>query len=136
MCLTSDNDCETAKTLFTAIESKFGKNSLPWNNCVGRNVENNNIMIGKHNSKVSNTLKKNPSIFIGGCPCHLAHLTTSHAHDSFLEVLRVNTENLCIIFTTGLTKVLKGKVIFLSTLNFVTKSINLYYSMYLHAGFL
>lgn len=96
MCLTSDNDCETAKTLFTAIESKFGKNSLSWNNCVGRNVENNNIMIGKHNSKASNTLKKNPSIFIGGCPCHLADVTTSHAHDSFLEVLRVNTENLCI----------------------------------------
>ena len=96
MCLTSGNDCGTAKTLFTAIKNKFDESSLPWNSCFGRSVDNTNIMIGKLNSIASNTLKKNPNIFIGGCLCHLAHIAASHEHDSFFEVLGVNIENLCI----------------------------------------
>ena len=36
------------------------------------------------------------NVFIGGCPCHLAHIEASHAYDSFCEVLDVNIENLYI----------------------------------------
>ena len=65
MCLTSGNVCETAKTLFTAIEHKFDESSPLWNNCVVLSVDYNNAMIGKHNSIASNTLKKNLNAFIG-----------------------------------------------------------------------
>ena len=96
ICLTSGNDCGTAKTLFTAIENKFDESSLPWNKCVGLSVDNTNTMICKHNSITSNALKKNPNIFIGGCPCHFAHIAPYHAHNCLSELLDVNIENLCI----------------------------------------
>ena len=44
-------------------------------------------MIEKNNSIASNTLTKNPNVFLGGYPCHLAHIAASHAQDSFSEVL-------------------------------------------------
>ena len=84
MGLTSGDDCKTAKALFTVIGNKFHETSPSWNNCVGLSLEITNTMIGKHNSVASNTLKKNPNVFLSGCPCHLAHTTASLAHDSFL----------------------------------------------------
>ena len=68
MCLTSGNDCGTAKTLFIAIENKLDEISLRWNNCIGLSIDNINTMIDKQNSIASNTLKENPNVFIGGCP--------------------------------------------------------------------
>ena len=65
MCLTAGNDCGAAKTLFKAIENKFDKSSLPWNNGVRLSLDSNSTMIGEHNSIASNTSKKNQNVFIG-----------------------------------------------------------------------
>ena len=40
--------------------------------------------------------KTNPSIFIAGCPCHLAHLVASEANDAFTELSGINIENIMI----------------------------------------
>ena len=87
MCLTLDNNCGTAKTLFTAIEKKFDESSLPWNNCVELSVDNTMTMTGKRNSTASNTLKKYPNVFIGGCSCHIAHIAVIVLTILFLKYL-------------------------------------------------
>lgn len=96
MCVTSGEDCCKALTIFEAIEKAFNDDLMPWCNCISLSVDNTNAMVGKKNSVASNFLKKNSDIFISGCPCHLAHIAASHAHDSFSNYIKLNVENLCI----------------------------------------
>ena len=53
-------------------------------------------MIGRNNSIASRCKTKNQSIFISGCPCHLAHLVATAANDSFTEIIDVNVEDVLI----------------------------------------
>jgi hypothetical protein len=53
-------------------------------------------MIGVHNSIASRCRVKNQEIYVCGCPCHLANIAASNAHDAFAEALGVNVENLLI----------------------------------------
>ena len=53
-------------------------------------------MVGKQNSVASRFLQKNPNIFIGGCPCHLGHITASHANDAFSTAISTNVEDVCV----------------------------------------
>ena len=55
-----------------------------------------NAMVGKQNSVASRFLQKNPNIFIGGCPCHLAHITVGHANDAFSNAISTNVEDVCV----------------------------------------
>ena len=90
MCLTSGVDCAKAAIIFSSIEKKFEVYEIPWENCISLSVDNTNSMIGKRNSVASRLLEKNNNIFIGGCPCHLAHLAASKAHDIFCDYIVEN----------------------------------------------
>ena len=52
-------------------------------------------MIGRNDS-VARFLENNPEMFIAGCPCHLSHITASHANDAFRDVLGLNVEDVCV----------------------------------------
>ena len=96
MCLTSGTNCSTAEGIFTAIDEAFEKNKIPWENCVSLSVDNTNTMIGKNNSIASRFLEKNENVFVAGCPCHLAHIAASNAHDDFCEYISLNIEDLMV----------------------------------------
>jgi len=85
-------------------------------------VDNTNAMIGIRNSIASRCKDHNPSIFIAGCPCHLAHLVASEANDAFTELSGINIENIMIDLFFGLIKAQSAKVNCLNTLNFVTRN--------------
>jgi len=53
-------------------------------------------MIGAHNSLASRCKGRNPEIYVAGCPCHLAHIAASHAHDAFAQVAGIHVEDLLI----------------------------------------
>lgn len=78
------------------LKKKFEEDNIPWSNCVALSVDNTSTMIGVRNSVASRFLEKKPEIFVGGCPCHLAHIAASQANDAFSEVLGLNVENVCI----------------------------------------
>ena len=84
----------------------FEADEIPWNNCASLSVDNTSAMVGKQNSVASIFLQKNPNIFIGGCPCHLAHITASHVNDAFSNALSTNVEDVYVVFI-GLTKAQK-----------------------------
>ena len=69
---------------------------MPWLNAISLSVDNTNAMIGRNNSIASRCKTRNQSIFISGCPCHLAHLAATVANDSFTEVIDVNVEDVLI----------------------------------------
>ena len=96
MCLTEGEDAGKASKLFEAMEESFEADEIPWNNCASLSVDNTNAMVGKQTSVASRFLQKNPNIFIGGCPCHLAHITASHANDAFSNAISTNVEDVCI----------------------------------------
>ena len=39
---------------------------------------------------------KNESSFIGGCPCHLAHIAASNANDTFSQHIGLNVEDVVV----------------------------------------
>ena len=96
MCLTEGEDTGKASKLFEAIEESFEADEIPWNNCASLNIDNTNAMVGKQNSVAARFLQKNANIFIGGCPCHLAHITASHANDAFSNAISTNVEYVCV----------------------------------------
>ena len=59
-------------------------------------VDNSNAMVGKRNSVGSRFLKKNLNVFIGGCPCHLAHIAAASANDAFSKCIELNVEDVCV----------------------------------------
>ena len=108
MCLTEGEDAGKASKLFEAIEESFEADEIPWNNCASLSIDNTNAMVGKQNSVASRFLQKNPNIFIGGCLCHLAHTTASHANDPFSNAISTNVEDVCVVFF-GLIKAQKER---------------------------
>ena len=105
MHLTLGCDCGTAGTVFKAIEDC----SMQLDNCVSLSLDSTNTMTDKHNSLASNTLKRNPSVFAGGCPCYPDHIAACHDHDSFSEFLDLNIEKPCTDLIYWLDKSSKGK---------------------------
>ena len=71
-CLTEGEHSATAESIFAAVKNNFDL-------CI--TVDNGSTMVGKRNSLASRFKDKNSEIFISGCPCHLAHIVTSHAND-------------------------------------------------------
>ena len=69
---------------------------MPWLNAISLSVDNTNAMIGHNNSIASRFKTNNQSIFISGCPCHLAHLAATAANDSFTEITYVYLEDVLI----------------------------------------
>ena len=69
---------------------------MPWQNCASLSVDNTNATMGKRNSVGSRFLEKNPNLFIGGCPCHLAHIAAGNANDPFSKCIVLNVEDVCV----------------------------------------
>ena len=94
MCVTSGRDVSKAAELFKVVESRFEQDNIPWCHAVSLSVDNTNSMIGVHNSFASRCKVQNQEIYICGCPCHLANIAASNAHDAFAEALGVHVENI------------------------------------------
>ena len=62
MCLTEGVDSAKSYKIFEAIEASFGKEDMPWSNCVALSVDNTNAMVGRNNSVASRFLKKTPCV--------------------------------------------------------------------------
>ena len=104
--MTKEEDVGKASNFFEAIEESFEADEIPWNNCASLSIDNTNAMVGKQNSVASRFLQKNPNIFTGGCPCHLAHITASYANDAFSNAISTNVEDVYVVFIS-LTKAQK-----------------------------
>ena len=96
MCVTSGRDVSKAAELFEVVHSMFEQDNIPWSHAVGLSVDNTNSMIGVHNSVASRCRVQNEEIYICGCPCHLANIAASNAHDAFAEVLGIDAESILI----------------------------------------
>ena len=96
MCLTSGKNASTAACIFDKINNKFTEYGLPWENCVRLSVNNTNAMIGRKNSVASRFKQKNESCFIGGCPCHFAHIAASNVNDAFSQHIGLNVEDVVV----------------------------------------
>ena len=58
---------------FRTLIAFFNQIEYQLQNCASLSFDNTNAMVGEHNSVGSRFLEKN-TVFIGGCPCHLAHI--------------------------------------------------------------
>ena len=82
----------TAQSVFHAIEEAFKSRSTPWKNMIGYASDTANVMVGKHNSVLSQLLLKQPHLFSLGCLCHLSALCAAAA----LKKLPVSLDELLI----------------------------------------
>jgi len=86
MGVTEGEHCGTAATIFAKIDSVLKKHSIPWTNCISLSVDNASVNVGDRNSIKTRVLKEHPSLFILGCPCHIAHNNASAAGAVYTEV--------------------------------------------------
>ena len=77
-----------------------------------------NSMVGAHNSLASHFKAKNPETYVLGCPCHLAHIAASRAHDEFAKIIGISAEELLIDQYYWFDKSTKRKGILLEYMQF------------------
>ena len=68
------------------MKEAFCKHSLLWNSCVGVSMDNTAVDLDKRNSIMSRVTQETPSVYVMGCPWHLAHNTAVKAADVFESV--------------------------------------------------
>ena len=61
------------------MKEAFCKHSLLWNSCVGVSMDTTAIDMDKKNSIVTRVTQETPSLYVMGCPWHLAHNTAVKA---------------------------------------------------------
>ena len=111
MSLTDSENSGKAHKIFEKIDSIFQSDGIPWQNCASSSVDITNVMVGKRNSVGSKFLEKNP-VFIGGCPCHFAHIAASNTNDAFSKCIVLNVGDVCMdcYYWAGKTTKSKGKL--------------------------
>ena len=113
MCLTDGENAGKAYKIFQKIYTIFQSVGIPWQNCASLSVDNTNAMVGKRSSFGSRFLDKNPNVYIGGYPYHLAHIVASNANDVFSKFMGLNFEDVyvdCYYWFANSTKC-KGKLL-------------------------
>ena len=70
----SAKDLLQEKTFFNLIEAEFKAHKIPWENCLALGADNAPVMVGRDKGVYGHMSRKNPSIFMAGCVCHLIHI--------------------------------------------------------------
>ena len=68
-------------------------------------------------------MERNENFFSAGCPCHIAHIVASNAHDAFSEYIGLDVEDVMLDLYIGLIRVPKERENLKNNLNFAIKSI-------------
>ena len=77
MCVTTGVDCFKSKTLVNAINDKFVKDEIPWQNVISVSLDNTSANMGIRNSVKSRMLQKNAHCPIAGCKLPLSLFAAS-----------------------------------------------------------
>ena len=64
----------TGENIFNLIDAEFKAHKIPWENCLALGADNAPVMVGKDKGVYGHMCRKNPSIFMAGCVCHLIHI--------------------------------------------------------------
>ena len=73
MCLSKS---ATAERIFQSVNGTLEKHEIPWGDCLALGVDNVSVNVGKHKSLILEVQKKNPSVKLMECPCHIIHIAT------------------------------------------------------------
>ena len=92
ICIITGVDWSKSETLFNAINDKFVKDDIPWQNVIGAGLDNTSVNIGIHDSVKSCILQKNPDCLIAGCNCHLSHIAASIGGAAYQKKTSFNIE--------------------------------------------
>ena len=60
--------------IFNLIEAEFKAHKIPWESCLALGADNAPVMVGRDKGVCGHMPRKNPSIFMAGCVCHLIHI--------------------------------------------------------------
>ncbi len=80
--LLSMPSCEedsTGENIFKLMDNELTRNKIPWENCLAFGADNASVMLGAKKGVAAFITKKNPSIYVVGCPCHMLHNTAKKA---------------------------------------------------------
>ena len=82
----------TAEALFKALSNEIDSRGIPWSNMIGYGSDSASVMVGAHNSVLSQIRTKQPNLFSLSCLCHLSALCAAAA----LKTLPVSIDELLI----------------------------------------
>ena len=64
----------TAENIFNLLEAEFKAHKIAWENCLALHADNTPVIVGRDKGAYGHISRKNPSIFMAGCVCHLIHI--------------------------------------------------------------
>ena len=93
-CLTiaTTEGSSTGENIFKALDKELSSRGVSWSSCISFGCDNASVMLGRLNGVAAHVQKKNPSVHIQGCPCHLLHIAAKKG----ASALRINLEEAII----------------------------------------
>ena len=64
----------TGENIFNLIEAEFKAHKILWENCLALGAVNAPVMVGRDKGVYGHMSRKNPSIFMARCVCHLIYI--------------------------------------------------------------
>ena len=78
--------------MFQSVANQSNNHDISWDYSLAIGLDNTNVNIGNHNSIKSRAKKKNRSIVITGCPCHILYNALCKAGEMFSQVTNFDIE--------------------------------------------
>ena len=82
MCMSSSS---TAEGIFSKMQEVLSKH-IPWDNCIGIDLDNTSVNMGCTNSIKTRVLSVNAAVSVIGCPCHIVHNIAGKAGEAYEKV--------------------------------------------------
>ena len=61
------------------MDEEFQSRDIPWSNCIAFGSDNASVMTGNKKGVIAFIERKQPSIYLSGCPLHLVHIAAKKA---------------------------------------------------------
>ena len=61
------------------MDAEFQSRDIPWSNCIAFGSDNASVMTGNKKGVIAFIERKQPSIYLSGCPLHRVHIAAKKA---------------------------------------------------------
>jgi hypothetical protein len=94
----------TGENIFKLLNSELTARDIPWANCISFGMDNASVMSGMNKGVAGFMYRKQSSIYMSGCMCHLMHLAAHKGGNELQKHLKTSVEDALIIMYYYLDK--------------------------------
>lgn len=94
----------TGENIYNLLNDEFLSQGIPWSNVISFGMDNASVMSGMNKGVAGFLSRKQPSIYMSGCMCHLMHLAAQKGAGDLQKHLKTTVEDALVMIYYYLDK--------------------------------